>query len=195
MAYTNRHSARTIGSCARFPQRRRVSSCEWMARSRKFSLPLITPASPAPREPIDLEAARKKLGGRGLTEALAGSVVEVDARGARCAHGVGVVLFAQGDAVDVWIDDGIVQRTTRGSVRPFGGIVPDKLAELATDAKEFATLSEGIRVRFATRDGSAVGGIVEKCRYGALVLRDDGKMFAIGFRKIKALSRSVLLPN
>jgi hypothetical protein len=49
----------------------------------------------------------------------------------------------------------------------------------------FASLSEGDRVRFASAASAAAEGLlIEKCRYGALVLDDEEKVLAVGFRRL-----------
>jgi len=66
---------------------------------------------------------------------------------------------------------------------------------LLAEVRLFATLKEGQRVRFAEKDGSAgelsVGMLVEKCRYGALVAKDDGRILAVGFRRLWPVSSAV----
>jgi hypothetical protein len=48
----------------------------------------------------------------------------------------------------------------------------------------FSALSEGDAVRWE-RDGSvAEGRIVEKCRYGAIVVTRSTRVVAVGFRKL-----------
>ena len=41
----------------------------------------------------------------------------------------------------------------------------------------------------ACRDGESegVGKLVEKCRFGAVVARDDGSLVAVGFARVAAL--------
>ena len=57
-----------------------------------------------------------------------------------------------------------------------------ELAHVAEDARAFAALEEGARVVF---DGDVTGKLVEKCRWGGLVARDDGRIFAVGFRRFE----------
>lgn len=143
----------------------------------------MTGAGPNP----SVETARRHLGGRGSTTAEAGGIVSIEGKGGVAA--IGVVLFASESEVDVWIDEGIVRRLAPWQVTPFAGVVPETLLQLAADAKAFAELREGQRVRYATKGGVASdGAIVEKCRFGALVLREDGKLMAVGFRKVWSLS-------
>jgi hypothetical protein len=63
-------------------------------------------ASAQPAESLDdrptLEAARRRLGGKGETDATAGAVVRY--LGAGDAPVVGVVVYAAGDEVDVWLE-------------------------------------------------------------------------------------------
>jgi hypothetical protein len=129
-----------------------------------------------------VEVARRKLGGRvprGTTPSDSlGEVVLVDGR-------PGVVLFANDTEQDVWLGDGVVRRVKSTAVRPFDGEAPRALAQLAAEVRLFASLSEGDRVRFASAASAAAEGLlIEKCRYGALVLDDEEKVLAVGFRRL-----------
>ena len=124
-----------------------------------------------------LERARKRLGGRGSTGALAGTVVTLD------ATTDGVVLFADDDEVDVLVDDTTVKRTARSQVSPALEVC-EPLASLAVDVLVFVRLAEGQRVLLSTEQGMIEGLLFEKCRYGALVAKDDGAVLAVGFRKL-----------
>lgn len=131
-----------------------------------------------------MEHARAQLGGTGDTDALAGAKVAI--RGGDGSPRVGVVLYASAREVDVWFDGSLVRRTARGSVE----LLPhdaahDPLDAVAADVKVFATLREGDRVRWQTGDGRVgEGKLFEKCRYGALVASDDGRVLAVGFRRL-----------
>jgi hypothetical protein len=65
------------------------------------------------------------------------------------------------------------------------------LASIASGAVVFANLHEGQYVRFEADDGSLGEGLlVEKCRYGALVLAGEGesaKIMAVGFSSLSPL--------
>jgi hypothetical protein len=100
------------------------------------------------------------------------------------AERVGVVLFIHGDDLDVWIDHGLVRRTRRASTRPARGPVSKELSGVAGDARVFGGLMEGQRVRYQHEAGFAEGLLVEKCRFGALLERDDGVLVGVGFRRI-----------
>ena len=145
--------------------------------TRKISLPMVdeilAKAGPNPT----LERARKRLGGRGSTGAFAGTVVTLD------ETTDGVVLFADDDEVDVLVDDTTVKRTARSQVSP-AREVRGALASLAGDVLVFARLEEGQRVLLSTDEGMIEGLLFEKCRYGALVAKDDGAVLAVGFRKL-----------
>ena len=145
--------------------------------ARKISLPMVdailAKAGPNPT----LERARKRLGGRGRTDALAGTVVTLD------ETTDGVVLFADDVEVDVLVDDTTVKRTARRHVSP-AREVGGPLASLAGDVLVFARLEEGQRVLLSTEQGMIEGLLFEKCRYGALVAKDDGAVLAVGFRKL-----------
>lgn len=138
---------------------------------------ILAKAGPNPT----LERARKRLGGRASTGTYAGTVVRLDG-------GEGVVLFADESEVDVLVDETTVKRTARSDVSP----APDAhgpLASLAGHVLVFARLEEGERVRMETEDGMVEGLLFEKCRYGALVAKDDGSVLAVGFRKLWPVAR------
>jgi hypothetical protein len=68
------------------------------------------------------------------------------------------------------------------------GAAPEVLWCLAAEVRIFASLVEGDMVRWERARGllPAVGEgcIVEKCRYGAIVVTRDGKLVAVGFRRL-----------
>ncbi len=97
----------------------------------------------------------------------------------------GVVLFVSDTEIDVWIDEGMVRRTRPDRVRPYPGDGYGSLAAIAADARVFAAMEEGDRVAWQDPDGTVARGLLlEKCRYGALVAREDGALVALGFRKL-----------
>ena len=120
---------------------------------------------------MTLARARETLGGRVVSHARGGEVVRVNGD-------VGVVLWSDGARCDVWIGGG-VKRVATGEVE---GASSPELATVAEDARVFAALEEGARVVF---DGTVTGKLVEKCRWGGLVARDDGRIFAVGFRRFE----------
>lgn len=130
-----------------------------------------------------IEAAREALGGRLATERGAGEVVIVSMK--RGADANGVVVCVNGKSRDVWIGQGRFVRTSVERLRPLRDAIED-LDAVATDARRFAALREGDRVRALKRDGTMVDGVLaEKCRYGALVAKDDA-VLAVSFRKVTA---------
>jgi hypothetical protein len=147
---------------------------------RRLSIPLATDA-PSPR----LDAVRTRLGGRATSDAGVGALVEIR-RGALLVA-AGVVLFVSGDELHVMTDDTLVRRTSRAATRPLTPFDPsfERLAPLAADARVFAHLREGERIRYVENEGSLrEGTLLEKCRYGAIVLVDDRKLMGVGFRKV-----------
>lgn len=138
---------------------------------------ILAKAGPNPT----LERARKRLGGRGSTGPLAGAVVRLD------DATFGVVLFADDAEVDVLVDDTTVKRTARRDLAEVTD-VPAALATLAGHVLVFTHLEEGQRVRMETPKGLVEGLLFEKCRYGALVAKDDGAVIAVGFRKLWPVS-------
>jgi hypothetical protein len=131
-----------------------------------------------------IDSARRKLGGR-VCEASArapGSLVQGTLRDG--AHRTGVVLWASAGHCDVWFDDGIARRVRAGVVTGFAGPMPGSLVRVVAEARIFATLSEGDQVRWDRAGSVCDGCIIEKCRYGAIVLTGDGRLVAVGFRRL-----------
>ncbi|MBX3207779.1 MAG: hypothetical protein KF764_22210 [Labilithrix sp.] len=172
--------------------------------AKKVNLPLFadpatvaTPAREVRKKP-SIDAARARLGGR---------VTEIDAPPAGFAPGVlvtfplaspaaraagderrtsGVVVFASQSEIHVLLDGVRLRRLPPAEVALHeGGDVALELEKIAGDARLFGQLVEGQAVRYADDAGGLVNGkVVEKCRWGALVLRDDGAVVAVGFRKL-----------
>jgi hypothetical protein len=167
---------------------------------KKVNLPLLpNAASPGRDEKAtdtagtankpSLDDARERLGGRTTDESPApggvdpGRVVTVFANDGT-AH-VAVVVFANADEVHILIDGKRLRRVPPGAVHAFEGETPSSLGKIAADAHVFARLSEGEQVRYADDSGGLLAGkLIEKCRYGALVVREDGGIVAVGFRKL-----------
>jgi hypothetical protein len=164
-----------------------------MGSRRKHTLPLLDTAGPRTEAgPPHLESARRSLGGRASTSATAGALVALRADSAH----PGVVLYASETEVDVWLGDGRVRRTRPDRVDPYRGPAPAALLPVAADARVYAALAEGQRVVYQDERGDAAEGLlVEKCRYGALVARDDGTMLAVGFRRLLPAPRAAHEPS
>ena len=97
----------------------------------------------------------------------------------------GVVLFAADEELHVLADDSTVRRTTSHDVSALAD-PPESLLRLAADVRAFAAVNEGERVSYETPLGERTEGtLVEKCRYGGLVLAADENVVGLGFRKIK----------
>ncbi len=133
---------------------------------------------PAKRPRSTIEAVRARLGGRARTDPQAGRVVCFLDTGA-----TGVVLFGHGDEVHVFSNAGWVRRTTSDALTQVEEPAED-LNAVANDVRVFAALEEGHRVRFQDLGGMAQGTLIEKCRYGAVVRRDDETVMGVGFRRI-----------
>jgi hypothetical protein len=150
----------------------------------KISAPTRSGSEQADSARASIEAVRRKLGGRpGEPSARApGSVVRGILRDG--ARRVGVVLWASAEHCDVWFDDGIARRVRASVVATYDGPPPQALGQIIAEARIFASLGEGDRVRW-DREGTLVDGcIVEKCRYGAIVLTREGRLVAVGFRRL-----------
>jgi hypothetical protein len=143
-------------------------------------LPVFLTLSPAHKPTVD--AIRSKLGGRAATERGAGELVIIETGGG--FEQAGIVIFTRGEDVDVWIGDGVVRRARWGVVRRSLGPAPQGLVQIAADATVFGGLSEGQRVRFRNDSGTDEGTLVEKCKFGALVERDDRTIVGVSFRRL-----------
>jgi hypothetical protein len=95
-----------------------------------------------------------------------------------------VVLFVRGEDLDVWFDHGIVRRIRRSSALPLAAPPSLGVASIAEDARVFGGLSEGQRVGYHDEAGTGEALLVEKCRFGALLQRDDGTIMGVGFRRV-----------
>jgi len=163
---------------------------------KKISLPLLPDVwGTRAREPAkalkkpSLDDARNRLGGRTTDEEPAppgifpGTIVKVVATGG--AEHVAVVVFANADEVHILVDGTKLRRVRPAAVDAHEGATPSSLSKIAADAHVFSRLAEGQQVRYADdRGGLLAGKLVEKCRYGALVVREDGAVVAVGFRKL-----------
>ena len=146
--------------------------------ARRLFLPL---AAGDPDASPTVDTVRKRLGGRASTEPGAGDLVAVASEQGAARRGV--VLFVQGDEIDVWLEGGVVRRTRRSKTAEAAEAAGD-LASIARAARIFAALAEGQRVRYQHEAGVGEGALVEKCRFGALVERGDGRVLGVGFRRL-----------
>ena len=166
---------------------------------KRIKLPLLTDTwstrasdslkKTVPDKKPSLDDARNRLGGRTTDEDAAppgigpGVIVLVLANDG--SKHVAVVVFANSTEVHVLIDGTKLRRVPPAAVERNEGATPSALTMIAADAHVFARLAEGQPVRYADDSGGLLGGkLIEKCRYGALVVRDDGAVVAVGFRKL-----------
>ncbi len=145
-----------------------------MAGPRKLSLPVVEEILGT--KPT-LANARRTLGGRATTASGAGKIVSIRDR-------PGVVLFSSDAEIDVVFEEGTVRRTTPAGCVHHAGDVSERLRALANDARVFASLHEGDALRYEAHGESMRGTLIEKCRYGALIATPDGRILAVGFRKL-----------
>ena len=154
--------------------------------ARRISLPV---SNPSQRSRSTLDAVRARLGGRARTDLQAGRVVCFLDNGA-----TGVVLFGHGAEVHVFSNAGWVRRTTLDALAQVDEPTAD-LHAVADDVRVFAALEEGHRVRFQDLAGIAQGTLIEKCRYGAVIRRDDETVMGVGFRRIWPLANPSDAPS
>lgn len=154
--------------------------------NRRRILPLFDALTgePQPQQAPHLEQARRRLGGSyadDVDPAMIGRFV-------RSAPHEGVVLHADEATVDVMVSAGVVRRVARGGVVPVDDVALSPLRRrMADDVRRFAAMPAGRRARFTTETGDeAEGLLIEKCRYGALLALDDGRVVALGFSRMIA---------
>ena len=145
------------------------------------SLPQSLGAVRLPSGPLDVEAARRRLGGGVAAQPRMGERVRgVDTRGIEHR---GVLLCLEDGLADVWIGGGRILRTAEG-------LVPDAsehdeggaLGDIVRRARRFAALQPGAALSWRAPDDSELSGVVrEKCRYGALVETPAGAILAVSF--------------
>ena len=101
-------------------------------------------------------------------------------------RGHGIVLHASATEIHVLLDATRLRRFSPAALAPGAESPGPQLAPVAADARVFGLLVEGHEVRYADGRGALrEGRLVERCRYGALVLRrEDGVVVAVGFRKL-----------
>jgi hypothetical protein len=131
-----------------------------------------------------IDSARRRLGGKPGAPSTRAPGVAVEAALRDGQRRRGVVLWSSEQDCDVWFDDGVARRVHASAVTAYGGAVPAKLAGVAAEARLFALLAPGERVRWQRPNGVVEGCIVEKCRYGAIVVTRDGRLVAVGFRRL-----------
>ena len=152
--------------------------------TRRRALPLFAPP-PAPKADTTLESARQRLGG-----AYAEPIGVVIGAAFWTERSLGIVVSATAEFVDLWVGAGRVKRARREELRAYAGPLLAPLSEVARDAEAFARLVEGTTVQFRSADGTLQEGLLlEKCRFGGLVARPDGRILALGFRRLGAPGR------
>jgi len=146
--------------------------------SRKLALPVLLPAPPTP----SVDNVRKRLGGRASTETGTGDVVSFSTDGG--IHQTGVVVFIRGDELDVYVSENLVRRIRRDAAKSTDAALNPSFVAIAESARIFEQLTEGQRVCFKNGEHTHEGTLVEKCRFGALVERPDGKIIGLGFQRL-----------
>lgn len=161
--------------------------------AKKYTLPVLSDVLGGTdegngRKRPSVDIARAKLGGRTANDEQSlvfttGQHVSFERAPGERVHAV--VLHGGAGEVHVLVDAARVRRVAPGELAAEPGTAPGALEEIARDARVFGMLVEGQVVRYADPAGTLQDGkLVERCRYGALVLRDDGVVVAVGFRKL-----------
>lgn len=144
------------------------------------------------RKKPTVDAARQKLGGRVVKTSAPllwrpGRVV--DAPGLTGGRESGVVLFTDAGRTDVLFERGVVRRIASSElVAPAHQAHSTAIERLAFAVRRFDNLSEGDAIIVTEHDGRNQRAVLrEKCRFGALVERADGAIFAAGFDRVAPL--------
>jgi len=150
--------------------------------SKRLFLPLMSGAPE--RSAPTLALVRERLGGRVSSQPGSGAVVRFEPRPGQVLEGV--VLFLDDEQADVLVGDrGIVHRARREALQTVAEAPNEELAKLSADVRVFAELNEGDEVLYVDSKGELGQGVlVEKCRYGGLVVRKDKVVMGVGFRKL-----------
>ena len=160
---------------------------------RVLGLP-VTDADPTTAGAPRADQLRAQLGGRAPTPKDAGELVAFET--SAVVSLVGVLLGESGDQRLVLTRGGVVRKADKARIQPLQVLAhpsedsDPELSALAERVKRFAALDEGDSVRIEDpRLGCLEGILVEKCRFGGLVLRQDGSLLAAGFSKLEPQAR------
>ncbi|MCA9632435.1 MAG: hypothetical protein KC766_32505 [Myxococcales bacterium] len=149
---------------------------------RVLGLP-VTDADSAAAGAPRADHMRAQLGGRASTPVTAGQLVVLET--SEWVSLCGVLLGELGDQRLVLTRGGVVRKADKARLQPLQD-GDAELSALAARVRRFAALSEGDAVRVDdARLGPIEGILVEKCRFGGLVLRGDGSLLAAGFSKLE----------
>ncbi|MEZ4336461.1 MAG: hypothetical protein R3B82_07530 [Sandaracinaceae bacterium] len=133
-----------------------------------------------PLAPPSVDEARRQLGGPWVGGPDIGRVVRIVGGP---VERVGVVVHSTPDDRDVWIGMGRVQRVEPARIEPAEADADHD--PIIAAARVHASLSVGDSVVYELDDGGfAEGVLAEKLRFGALIGTPDGRVVAIGFRRI-----------
>ena len=150
--------------------------------NRRIKLPVVEEEA-APEATV--EVLRRSLGGPLLDDegATAGRAVALAAQPERPL----VVLFEDADSAHLWVGQGRVRKVPRAGLLEFRGSLPADLAAIARDIRRLHTMTEGTPVGVLLPEPPGATGrgvLLEKCRFGGLVRISDGRLLAVGFRRL-----------
>jgi hypothetical protein len=136
--------------------------------------------------PPTVDAMRERLGGRVGAPRFAECGTPVVCPGPAGPR-EGVVLTSDESGAYVWFSASEVRRVARAEISTPESISAATEA-LVSDARAFGELAEGQVVVCTARDGAAFfARIVEKCRFGALVVREDAVIVGVGLQALRAV--------
>jgi hypothetical protein len=152
----------------------------------KVSLPLLKELEDTSSKVPTIDVMRTRLGGRIDPNTLtseAGVVVDIETGGG--ATRTGIALFGDAERIDVLFDRGLVRRTQRERYRPSNAPAPLGLERVPAVLRSLAATKEGALVKFRADDGIwHAATLREKCRFGALLEREDGTVLGVGWGRL-----------
>ncbi len=99
-----------------------------------------------------------------------------------------VILAEDGGARWLWRLGAPLRKAPLEQLEPWDAPPSPTLQESQRCVREFMALQEGDRVRARSRHGEQTGTLVEKCRFGALIMREDRSVLAVGFQALSPLT-------
>lgn len=152
----------------------------------KVSLPLVKELEARSSAAPSVDAMRSRLGGRlspGTRTGDAGAIVDVETGGG--ATRTGVALFGDDGRIDVLLERGLVRRTQRDRFWYSNAPAPLGLERVPGLLRNLVAAEEGEAVRFRSDDGLwHPATLREKCRFGALLEREDGTVMGVGWARL-----------
>lgn len=152
--------------------------------SRRLKLPVIEQDEPAA---ATADVLRRSLGGAlgQASTTRAGQAVALRSQPERPL----VLLLEDGEEAHLWAGQGRVRKVQRDALQDFHGELTSDQAAVGREIARLHALPEGASVALLLQQPPGATGrgvLVEKCRFGGLVRLTDGRLMAVGFRRLWA---------